>query len=542
MRWYIGLLLVLSLIVPQSLMAATPQNRDRSRPLRITEQTRNTTIRTDDATKKLDLRVSVTGGTRPYTYSWYEGAIGDTSTPIGSRERVRLTLAHGTYTYWAEIEDAAGEIVSSRAINISIVPRTVGPLSIRKQPQSQEIESTGALTSVELEVSASGGTRPYTYTWYEGGSGDTTTMVDEGDEIVVELADGEHSFWAEVADSNGAIVNSETAIINVVNYPLVIVDQSIDQSVIAYDATEEVELEIEVDGGTEPYIYTWYQGELGDTSTVVGSDDEISLDLAPATYTFWAEVSDNNGDTVTSDLITIDVIAAPLEFAREPRNATATWRSGAARTTLSAEARGGTAPLTYEWFLEGVSVGTGSSLPVIFTDATEAPRNYSVVVTDAVGATITSRTATVRITLPPFSISSYTRSTTARWVSGNAIATVSVQVRGGIGPFTYTWYAGTRSNPGSVVATGTVVNGIATARFNTGATAAGRKYFFVTVTDAAGTVKYAESYTTVTIPRPPVAPTATRTQIPTSTTVPTMTPSATPEPTLEPTLEPTATP
>jgi hypothetical protein len=231
-------------------------------------------------------------------------------------------------------------VVNSRTITVSIVPRTLGPLTIRKQPRSQEIESAGAATVVDLEVSAVGGTRPYTYTWYEGVSGDTTTMIDEGEEIIVELTNGEHSFWAEVIDGNGDIVNSETAVINVVTYPLVIIDQTLDQTIFAYEATEEVELNVNVDGGLEPYTYTWYQGELGDTSTVVGIEDEIALDLAPDTYTFWAEITDSNGDTVTSESVIIDVIAAPLTFSREPRNTTATWRSSSARTTLTAEARG----------------------------------------------------------------------------------------------------------------------------------------------------------------------------------------------------------
>jgi len=540
MRWYIGLLVVLSLIVPQS-FTAHAQTRDRQRLLRITEHTRNTTIRTDDASKNVELRVSVTGGTRPYTYTWYEGAVGDTSTQVGTRDRLKVALAHGTYTYWAEVEDSAGATVSTRTITIAIVPRTVGPLSIRKQPQSKEVERTGATTSVELEVSAIGGTRPYTYTWYAGVSGDTTTMVDEGDEITVALATGVHSFWAEVTDSNGDTVNSQTAVITVVSYPLAIVDRTLDQTIIAYDATAAVELEIEADGGTEPYTYTWYQGALGDTSTVIGNNDEVEIARAPATYTFWAEVTDSNGDTVTSDLITIDVVNAPLEFTREPRSTTAQWRNGSARTTVSAAARGGTAPLTYEWFLAGVSVGTGASLPVVFTNAAEAPRSYSVVVTDAAGDSITSRAATVRISLPPFTVTNYTRTTNARWVNGNAVASVFVRISGGVGPFTYTWYAGTRNNPGPIVASGPLVNGYAVAQLNTGATTAGRKNFFVAVRDAAGTVKYAQSYTVVTIPRPPVIrPTAT----PSATPEPTATPSATPEPTATPsaTPEPTATP
>jgi hypothetical protein len=154
MRWYIGLLLVLSLIVPQSLMAAPSQSRDRYRPMRITEQTRNTTIRTDDATKKVELKVSITGGARPYTYTWYQGVVGDKSSPLtpSNSAKISPTLTHGTYTFWSEIKDGTGEVIRSRAITVAIVPQTVGPLTIRKQPRSQEVEQTGATTPIYLHL------------------------------------------------------------------------------------------------------------------------------------------------------------------------------------------------------------------------------------------------------------------------------------------------------------------------------------------------------------------------------------------------------
>jgi hypothetical protein len=115
--------------------------------------------------------------------------------------------------------------------------------------------------------------------------------------------------------------------------------------------------------------------------------------------------TDANGDVVDSSTINVNVTAEPLAFVTQPANTNVVWRTAtSSKAVLYARVRGGTAPYSYNWLLEGASVGTNPTLLVAFGAITDAPRNYSVEVTDANGDVITSRTAVVRIVVPPIRI------------------------------------------------------------------------------------------------------------------------------------------
>jgi hypothetical protein len=171
-------------------------------------------------------------------------------------------------------------------------------------------------------------------------------------------------------------------------------------------------------------------------------------------------------------------------------------------------------------------------LLVAFSAITEPARNYSVEVTDANGEVITSRTAVVRIVVPPIRIVSSTTSVTARRSGYDALFSLSAAATGGAGALTYTWYSGTPTAPGAVVGTGRV------ASIRISNAAAGSFPYHLVVTDVVGT----RAVSRVAMVRIPVStiPTATRTVVvPTATAVP---PKATVEPTVAPTEVPTAEP
>jgi hypothetical protein len=219
----------------------------------------------------------------------------------------------------------------------------------------------------------------------------------------------------------------------------------------------------------------------------------------------------------------------------EPANANVLWRGATTTvTTLRSKVQGGVAPYSYNWLLDGSSVGTDANLVVSFSAVTDPARSYSVEVTDANGNLITSRTATVRVVAQPIRIVSSTTSVTARWSGSDALFSLSASASGGAGTLTYTWYAGTPAAPGAVVGTGRV------ASIRIVNATAGSFLYHAVVTDSIGT-RAVSRIATVRVPAR-IMPTATRTVIvPTATAVP-PTATATAEPTIAPTDVPTAEP
>jgi hypothetical protein len=116
--------------------------------------------------------LSVTAaGTAPFTYQWYQGASGTTTTPVGTNSTSFTTPALTTTTsYWVKVTNAANPTgANSNAATVTVNY----PATIAVQPAADPINSGSTAT---LTVTASG-TPPYTYQWYQGVSGTTTTLV-----------------------------------------------------------------------------------------------------------------------------------------------------------------------------------------------------------------------------------------------------------------------------------------------------------------------------------------------------------------------------
>jgi alpha-tubulin suppressor-like RCC1 family protein len=84
----------------------------------------NTTLREGDYTA---LPVSASGGV--LTYTWYEGAPGNTSKPVATIDQAALLTRplRASTSYWVRVSNAAGAVNSS-AIPITVLPRVAGTL------------------------------------------------------------------------------------------------------------------------------------------------------------------------------------------------------------------------------------------------------------------------------------------------------------------------------------------------------------------------------------------------------------------------------
>jgi hypothetical protein len=150
------------------------------------------------------------GGTGPFSYQWYEGASGTTTTPVGTNSASFTTAAlTAAKSYWVRVTGACGTASSNTAtVSICSAP------SIATQPASQTITSGGTAT---LSVVA-GGSGPFTYQWYEGASGTTTTPVGTNSaSFTTPALTATKTYWVRVTSTcNGSVsVNSNAATVTV---------------------------------------------------------------------------------------------------------------------------------------------------------------------------------------------------------------------------------------------------------------------------------------------------------------------------------------
>ncbi len=236
--------------------------------------------------------------------------------------------------------------------------------------------------------------------------------------------------------------------------------------------------------GTAPLEYQWTKngvpivGATGSSYTTPptsGSDDgEL----------FAVTVTNVNGSVTTAPATLTVHVMPTLTTAPVSQTVIA---PGAATFSVAAA---GTAPFTYQWFLNGVAI-TGATGATYTTGATSGSNSggvYTVAVTNVAG-TVTSPGATLTVNVMP-SITTQPASVT---VTAPAPATFSVAAAGTT-PFSYQWSLN-----------GVPITGATGATYTTPATTAGLNggVYTVAVTNAAGTV--VSSGATLTVITTPIA-------------------------------------
>lgn len=205
------------------------------------------------------------GGTGPFTYVWDPGSIAGnplTGIPAGS--------------YSVTATDANN--CEAELLNI-LVPE---PAAMVLQLVSQQDVSCYGFDDGQAEISASGGTAPYTYLWDD--------PTNQSTALAGGLAPGIYN--VDVTDANGCMAQW----LNVeIEEPDSLVATVVATTPITCDYTEDGIAEAEVTGGIMPYTYLWNDPASQSASTAV--------DLAAGDYQLT--VSDANGCIATADA-TID--------------------------------------------------------------------------------------------------------------------------------------------------------------------------------------------------------------------------------------------
>jgi hypothetical protein len=277
---------------------------------------------------------TVTGGTKPYTYSWNSSPVQTTETATG--------LPAGSYT--VTVKDAAGA-----SINGVAVISQPSAISIATTPvnASSCTASDGSISS-----NVSGGTSPYTYAWSNNKTTANITGLPQG------------TYTLTVTDANNC-KQSVSATVNCGSATLSVTANGTNVTCFGNNDGSATAL---ASGGTAPYSYTWNTIPVQTTSKAVG--------LTAGAYT--VTVKDASGSSKNASV----TITSPTELITSLAATSVTSCLGS-DGSIAATISGGTAPYTYSW-------NTGASTSVI-TGLTVG--TYTLKLTDANGCQKTTSAA-----------------------------------------------------------------------------------------------------------------------------------------------------
>jgi hypothetical protein len=298
----------------------------------------------------------VTGSPGPYTYSWNNNTTS-----------ANLTNATaGTYT--VTVTNGMGCTGTATA--------TVG------QPQMMNITGNTSNTSCGpnngmVNISVSGGTAPYTYSWSNGATTQNLSGVAAGNYIVT-VTDAHNCTMMDTFTVGMSVPSNIQVTGTATNY--------------SCNSTNNGAININVSGGTGPYTYSWNNNAT--TQNLTG--------LQPGTYI--VTVTDALGCTGTD---TFTVGAAMPSNISITGTATNYSCNSTSNGVINITATGGTAPYTYSWNnsattqnLSGLQPGTyivtvtdafGCSAMDTFTVGTPQPFNMSNTVTVSPSTTVTGQ-------------------------------------------------------------------------------------------------------------------------------------------------------
>ncbi len=359
------------------------------------------------------------GGTSPYTYLW---------SPSGQTNQTATGLAAGTHS--VVVTDANG---CSTNGNTTVTQ----PAGMSQSSTVTNVLCNGQSNGA-IDLTVSGGTGPYTYSWSPGGQ---TTQDLTG------LAAGSYS--VVITDANGCTL-SPPAI--VVTQPAILTSSETHVNVnCAGSNTGSIDLSVA--GGTSPYTYLWNTAQT--TQDLSG--------LAPGFYS--VTVTDANGCTTTRS-VTITQLSS-LNLSSIITDGTCGVSDGAVNLTVA----GGSGNYTYSWS-NGATTEDISNLPAGV---------YTVTVTDVTFGCSQVLANNVQNSGNPDITASVTNATSCNATNG----AIDVTVTGGSGNYSYSWSGGQTTqdlsslSPGSYTVTvtdnasGCIAIGTFTVSYNNAMTLSG---------------------------------------------------------------------
>src|SRR5271163_1254622 len=424
-------------------------------------------------------------GTQPLSYQWQKNGAAISGAVSASYTTPATTSADNGSTFAAVITNTGGS-TSSNAATLTVNPDPVAP-SIVTQPSSQSVLAGQTAT---FSVAASG-TQPLTYQWQENGAAINGAVSANYTTAATTSADNGASFVVVVTNSAGSISSSPaTLTVNPDPVAPTITSQPASRTVTAgQTATFTV-----VASGTAPLTYQWQMNGAAISGATAASYTTPATTTANSGSTFLVVVTNSTGSAISS-AATLTVTAAPVapSITAQPASQTVT----AGQTATFTVAASGTAPLSYQWQMNGAAISgaTASSYTTPATTTANSGSAFQVVVSNSAGS-MTSNAAILTVNAAAVA-PTFTSQPASITVTAGQTATFSVAATG-TQPLTYQWQKNGAAIGGATASSYTTP---ATTTANSGST------FAVVVTNSAGSLTSAAA--TLTVNPAPVAPSIT---------------------------------
>ncbi len=337
-------------------------------------------------------KVSVSGGSGPYSFQWDTGETGETAEKLGAGSH-SVTIT----------DDAGCTTTAAVAVAENILP--LGAELIAEGSINCAGEGT-----VSLRAEVSGGKGPFQYQWSTGqGEGTSASGLAAGD------------YQVTITDATG---NNATATITVQEPP--VLKASAIPTAPASTGNADGKARVSISGGQGDYAYSWDNGETGETAA----------QLAPGPHT--VTITDAAGCTTTA---TVEVGENILPLNVELLSGAGINCAGEATAALKAEVSGGKGPFQFQW---STGSGQGENANGL------AAGDYQLTVTDAAGNTATT---TFQVTEPAALATSALAQAPAS--TGKADGKAKANVTGGTGTYSFRWDNGETSETATQLSPGT---------------------------------------------------------------------------------------
>ena len=335
--------------------------------------------------------VSATGGKSPYTYSWNTTPEQTGNTASGLEAGVYIVTATDANGCTAEL---AIEIIQPEVLEIEVT--------------SLSHPTCDGNADGSIEVNATGGASPYTYSWntLPPTPGNTITALSEG------------TYELTVIDGNGCslIQNIDLIAPDPINLTLSSIDHVLCHGESTGSAT------ISVIGGTPNYTYAWNDPLNQVTPT--------ATDLAAGNYTLV--VTDENGCTASMS-ISINEPAFPLQALVSASQVVICFGENTGSATVAVS--GGSGSYSYSW-----NDAANQQTP---TASNLAAGTYTVTITDNNGCatpllfdvTIIGPVSPIDLVLTPSLFPGGANVMCAT----DSTATIDLEITGGTAPYTFDW-------------------------------------------------------------------------------------------------------
>ncbi|SNR15994.1 T9SS type A sorting domain-containing protein [Tenacibaculum jejuense] len=346
--------------------------------------------------ESISLTSKVSGGVKPYTYKWVrEGKTDILGTTFELKDK-------GADTYVLTVLDDKGNSTTKKIVV--------------NQPPLLEILNTDIIvTDVSchggdngtIKVTATGGVGDYSYSWNNGTSGDQINNLKAGEYTVT------------VRDKNLECKFEKKIVVNEPKNPLGIKDKLVTDT--KQFGSIDGAISIEVEGGTPPYTYKWFDA----TNNILSSTTKIINNLAAGDYTVI--VTDAKGCKI-DPTYTVEQ-PKKLEIKFNKKDITCNGQKGFA----SANVTGGVKPYTYFWTKKGEGLKLSEESDILDVSG----GTYVVKVTDKNKIEIEGE---ITIIEPPvLEILDVNIIKTEVSCFGGDDGTIKVTATGGVGDYSYRW-------------------------------------------------------------------------------------------------------